>query len=296
MQMKGIILAGGSGTRLYPITKSLSKQLVPVYDKPMIYYPLSTLMLGGIRDILIITTEADLPHFKKLLEDGSQWGISIQYAIQPNPGGLAQAFIIGENFIGHDSVCMVLGDNVFYGGGMGKLLRNAIKKSIGATVFAYYVLDPERYGVVTFDKNGMACDIQEKPEKPCSHYALTGLYIYDNNVVNIAKGLTPSSRGELEITDINCAYLQQNKLQVEILGRGIAWLDTGTYKSLLEAALFVEVIESRQGLKIACPEEISWRMGFIDDTKLKLLASKLVKSGYGEYLLNLLNEKEYENL
>ena len=293
--MKGIILAGGSGTRLYPITKSLSKQLLPVYDKPMIYYPLSTLMLAGIKDILIITTPEDVAQFQKLLADGAQWGISIRYATQPSPDGLAQAFVIGEHFIGQDSVTMILGDNIFYGEGMFAKLHSAMTQKEGASVFAYYVLDPERYGVVVFDETGAPCDIEEKPKTLRSHYALTGLYVYDNNVVNIAKSLKPSQRGELEITDLNRIYLQKQQLKVEKLGRGIAWLDTGTYKSLLEASLFVEVMESRQGLKIACPEEVAWRMGFIDDLKLEFLASTngLNKSGYGQYLLNLLNEQQF---
>lgn len=289
--MKGIILAGGTGTRLYPLTKSVSKQLLPVYDKPMVYYPLSTLMLGGITEILVITTPNDSQQYQKLLEDGSQWGISIQYATQPSPDGLAQAFIIAEDFIGNDSVCLILGDNIFYGGGLREKLENAIKKQIGATVFAYYVLDPERYGVVIFDADGNPAEIIEKPKVPVSSYALTGLYVYDNSVIQIAKNLKPSARGELEITDINRTYLLQNNLNVEVLGRGIAWLDTGTYKSLLEASLFVEVMESRQGLKIACPEEVAWRMQFIDDTKLESLANRLMKNGYGQYLLNILKEK-----
>jgi glucose-1-phosphate thymidylyltransferase len=295
--MKGIILAGGSGTRLYPLTKSLSKQLLPVYDKPMIYYPLATLMLGGIRDILLITTPEDQPHFQKLLGDGSQWGITLQYATQARPEGLAQAFIIGGEFIGRDPICMILGDNIFYGQGISQMLREAVLHGQhGASVFAYYVLDPERYGVVVFDENGKPCGIEEKPQQFRSHYALTGLYVYDNQVVDMAKSLRPSARGELEITDINRLYLQQEQLNVKVLSRGMAWLDTGTYKSLLEAALFVEVIESRQGLKIACPEEIAWRMGFIDDAQLAALAGALTKNSYGKYLVSLLDSKVYESI
>ncbi len=294
--MKGIILAGGLGTRLYPITKAISKQLMPVYDKPMIYYPLSTLMLAGIRDILVITTPDHISSYQALLGDGSQWGIHLTYAVQPSPDGLAQAFIIGEQFIGRDSVCLILGDNIFYGGGFPLLVREAAQNNQGATVFSYYVLDPERYGVVVFDQDGNPVDIEEKPKHPRSHYALTGLYVYDNSVIDMAKHLKPSSRGELEITDLNRIYLQQNKLKVKMIGRGVAWLDTGTCKSLLEASQFVEIIEARQGLKIACLEEVAWRMKFIDDEKLETTAAQLMKSGYGQYLLNLLNERVYENV
>ncbi len=288
---KGIILAGGSGTRLYPVTKSISKQLLPVYDKPMIYYPLSVLLLAGIRDVLIITTPEDADAFRRLLGDGSQWGIDIGYAVQPKPDGLAQAFIIGEDFIGTDPVCLVLGDNIFYGQGLGQRLRTVAARDGGATVFAYWVRDPERYGVIDFDADGGALGIEEKPARPKSNYAVTGLYFYDNDAVAIAKGLRPSARGELEITDLNREYLERGKLNVELLGRGSAWLDTGTYASLLQAAQFVEVVESRQGLKISCIEEIAWRMGYIDAEQLRALAEPLARSGYGDYLLDLLQRE-----
>ncbi len=286
--MKGIILAGGSGTRLHPLTHSLSKQLLPVYDKPMIYYPLSVLMLAGIQDILIITTPHDQQSFINLLGSGNQWGLNISYKAQPNPDGLAQAFIIGEQFIGNDNVSLVLGDNIFYGHGMDKLLENAKQQKKGATVFGYYVKDPERYGVVDFDDNGHAIALEEKPENPKSNYAVTGLYFYDNDVIEIAKGIKPSARGELEITDINIAYMQRGDLNVEVMGRGYAWLDTGTHASLLQASNFIQVMEERQGLKIACPEEIAYAQGFIDAEQVKILASHLLKSGYGEYLMGLI--------
>jgi len=287
---KGIILAGGSGTRLYPLTYSLSKQLIPVYDKPMIYYPLSVLMLAGIQDILIITTPHDQHSFINLLGSGNQLGLNITYEVQPSPDGLAQAFIIGEKFIGDDNVCLVLGDNIFYGHGMDKLLENAIQKEKGATVFGYYVKDPERYGVIDFDKNGNAIDLEEKPEKPKSNYAVIGLYFYDNDVIEIAKNIKPSHRGELEIIDVNKVYLERGNLNVELMGRGYAWLDTGTHESLLQASNFIQVMEERQGLKIACPEEIALMKGFIDAAQVEKLANHLLKSSYGQYLMSLIKQ------
>ena len=290
MNRKGLILAGGSGTRLYPLTHSISKQLLPVYDKPMIYYPLSTLMSAGIREVLIINTPHEQPLFKALLGDGSQWGMSLHYAVQPEPGGLAQAFLIGEDFIGDDPSCLILGDNIFHGAGMRQLMHNAGARNSGATVFGYRVHDPERYGVAAFNEAGQVMDLEEKPAKPKSNYAVTGLYFYDNQVVEMAKSLQPSPRGELEITDLNKVYLQQHNLQVELMGRGFAWLDTGTHDSLAEATNFISTIERRQGIKIACPEEIAYNQGWINAEQVLKLAEPIKKNGYGQYLISLIKQ------
>ena len=291
--MKGIILAGGSGTRLYPVTHTISKQLLPIYDKPMVYYPLSTLMLAGIRDILVISTPEDTPRFAQLLGDGARWGLDLSYAVQPTPGGIAQAFLLGAAFIGSSPSALVLGDNIFHGHDLAHDMRKAAGKAEGATVFAYPVHDPERYGVVEFDASGRAVSIEEKPARPKSRYAVTGLYFYDSRVVEIARSVRPSPRGELEITDVNRRYLEQGRLDVQVMGRGMAWLDTGTHDSLLEASLFIQTIEKRQGLKIACPEEIAYRMGYISAEQLEALANPMRNNGYGRYLLDLLQERVF---